>query len=670
MPDLRSRFLVAAVRPFHDNAEQRLAATHMLDALCPPADEDAERAIHRWDAIDARPRSPLAWIVFFTALAVISAVVLASFVREKPVLLLLAKSKSEMITLSSDPAESIGENLTSDQKLLMLCDPSRGSKAERIEALWDSQPENPAYFAGYLGGSSEPPKDFLDVARRLDPDNSWFTYLAAEARVRRTYQDNAGKWEFSHPERFAEAMEIFHQASGQPKFENYQTTLLRQRIPLLPRSDLRDGVRSIAAMNGIPQRGNLPTTLLSFPLVARAWQLGETEDITGFHALTNDVDTFLSRLMNAEAPTLMEAVIVRNSVEILMENLGKSAKKLGLNEEADHRLGLANRVKQLKKDTKRSGTYSASIPLGERSGTIIREYLESPGYALNPPILTEADVRPGRLAEHELVSQVGSVAVWMLLVCALVSTALFRFRVSQLIRRLGVRAASLLRPGDTAWILGLGVILPIGFTLAIQRLTPLGGRDFGLQIIDLRIRWGTVIPIPLAQFVGLAVLIIISSLLVTRWRLGVRSSSLGFPTMTSWTGCIAVISAAGFIPIIGWEIPVVVKLAIYPALGVLALAVLWLVAVAARALTGNPETLFHRSSTARVLEPAYGFAMLLLICAVPIFKSAERHWFQQDRLMNYDPAKPALFPYEYDLAQQVMRELRETVEMPSQLSAE
>ena len=38
--------------------------------------------------------------------------------------------------------------------------------------------------------------------------------------------------------------------------------------------------------------------------------------------------------------------------------------------------------------------------------------------------------------------------------------------------------------------------------------------------------------------------------------------------------------------------------------------------------------------------------------------------------MNYDPAKPALFPYEYDLAQQVMRELRETVEAEPQPSAE
>jgi hypothetical protein len=105
-------------------------------------------------------------------------------------------------------------------------------------------------------------------------------------------------------------------------------------------------------------------------------------------------------------------------------------------------------------------------------------------------------------------------------------------------------------------------------------------------------------------------------------------------------------------------------------LGILALAVLWLAAVAGRALGSNSDTLFHRSATARVLESAYGFAMLLLILAVPVFKSAERHDFRQDRLMNYDPAKPALFPFEYDLAQQVMRELREIVVAEPQPSAE
>lgn len=244
---------------------------------------------------------------------------------------------------------------------------------------------------------------------------------------------------------------------------------------------------------------------------------------------------------------------------------------------------------------------------------------------------------------------------------ALAGVALFRLRVSRMVRRLGMRAASLLQMSDWAWIFGLGVILPIVFTLAIQRLTPLGGRNFGIAANSLKLDWETSIPMPAAQFFGLAILLIIAPLLVARWRLGVRGAALGFSAVGSWPGRVAVICAAGFIVVIGWEIPVDVPSAIYPALGVLVAALLWLGVVAGRALGGSTEALFHRSAIARVLEPAYGFAMLLLIGLVPVFKSAERHFVRQDRLMTYDPAKPALFPYEYDLAQQVMRELRQAV---------
>lgn len=401
MSDLRSRFLAAAVQPLHDNAEQKLAATQLLDSLCPPADAAAERAIRRWEEIDVRPRKAWPRIALFAVLGVVSAVLVFLCVREARDLRRTVEQfrAGTRFPWSADPADWIGGRLTAQQKRLMLSDSSLGPMLQRSKALWDSEPENAAYFGEYanlhLDELGELPADFLATARQLDPNNSWFTYLAAATLSRRICEQMGPAWYISDQEKLAAAMALFHEASHQPRFDSYQPALLRQRIGILPQTDQAARLRSVLAINSLATPPILAWTLMIYPISARAWQLGEADDIAGYRELSADADLLISRMLNPEAPTLLEAVVARNSTGILMKNLGETSKKLGLAEESARRLKVAAGIDRLKEEVRTQSTTAAPEKTPPPHGNADWEILERPPFR-HPSAANHRGGRPAR----------------------------------------------------------------------------------------------------------------------------------------------------------------------------------------------------------------------------------------------------------------------------------
>lgn len=96
---------------------------------------------------------------------------------------------------------------------------------------------------------------------------------------------------------------------------------------------------------------------------------------------------------------------------------------------------------------------------------------------------------------------------------------------------------------DRAWVLGAGVVIPLAFIMAVNRFTPLGGRQFGMV--------GNAMLLPAGHFSGLVLLWLIVPAQIVRSRLAKQTGVFGF-RKSSWFGLIAAISAAAFIPLIGW----------------------------------------------------------------------------------------------------------------------
>jgi hypothetical protein len=286
------------------------------------------------------------------------------------------------------------------------------------------------------------------------------------------------------------------------------------------------------------------------------------------------------------------------------------------------------------------------------------------------PSLTDSDLKPMRLVDHELLSRLFSYVAWTLLgLCACLAAG-YRFRVSVMSRRLASRMGDQLRPSDWGWILAAGVVLPFVFVMGVNRLTPLGGREFGVRGMNLLM--------PAAHFFGLLLLWLTLPLQMVRWRLAKRAGGFGFPG-PSLMGCLAAVCAAAFVPLVGWaavseldrfwlnalqldpKYTSRILLPFWAAAALASLSLLWVTGSVALALLGRSDRHLYRATSALVMVRVFAAAMLLIALASIGFKASERYWFKRDWMSKFDVAGPGWSAFESKVAAQMRKELRETL---------
>jgi hypothetical protein len=689
----RVPLIEAASRPLADNAELHLAAEEFLSQL-KTSDNGAEEAVSRWNALDAGTRRPVWWIALGAMLVLISGAV---FFRDSAEMLRYFQwggvAAEEFAQPPPISEERISGRLDERQKLLLFGDMNHEDKEERKAALWRSDPENPAYFAeyatAYLVEHEKLPPDFLETARRIDPDNAWFTHLAAAVAGKKCVERKEGKatmvdgvaffhepptWEILDQARMDQSLALLCEARGQSKCESYSVEMLRKRQPLLPQGNLLEVLDSIGCLSQTTVFSSIQTWPVGGVIAAKSWTLGEAGDAAGFRELSKDTEAFLRGTLGMEAGILLDDVVFFSVARSIARSFAPAAEKLGFREEAERWAKISAELEKRSKARVSRKFMVDGKPVEPRTitGTLCGNVESVFRMAENPPPLTATDLKPGRLIDHEILSRFFGYALWLVLAISLGFAALYRFRVSAMVRRLAGRMAQLIRPVDWAWILGAGVVLPFVFVMAINRLTPLGGRDFGML--------GTSLLLPAGHFLGLLLVWLILPAVIIRWRLAVRVGFFGFPP-PSWMSGLAVASAVIFVPWIGWvgisgspggfwqnwvgELGFEMEQGGPPhprlwwAIGLLAVPLLWLVASAWRTLVPRPARLLHRAATSLLLMKAHAVAMLVILLATLGFKASEQYWFERETLLRTDASTPGWTRYEYLEAVQMRKELRE-----------
>ncbi|MES2660134.1 MAG: hypothetical protein V4689_16040 [Verrucomicrobiota bacterium] len=701
MENTRQRLIDAAVRPLSDNAELKLATTDLLDGMMADSGNDVAETIERWDAIDRRSGRRWAGIVLWAAVAFISAVVFVVEFREIRRLSVWAEWASRFNIFAPVPADEpvnrLAATLNERDRLLLFGDLSKEGKAARMEALWRSEPGNPAYFAEYaaafISENSSLPPDFLTIARRIDPENAWFTYQAAAVEAKdavksskrtggkrvagKTVFDSPKTWQILDQGRFDRTLELFREARAQPKFTSYGAELLRKRIPLIPRETFADRIDSIGILGGFSVSSSIRLRLVLDVFAAKAMMLADSKDLAGYTALTGEADHFLRSLCGEKDSTLVDGLIAGVAAAVISENLGHVAEKLDLPDDARRWKAIHSLLKG-RADGKYSRKFIVDgkvVPADTRTGFFIGGSIEMVAKQTeNQAPITDDDLKPGRLFDHELLSRFFAYALWFLLLPCLIALACHRFCVTTLSRRLSRRMEDLLRVSDRAWIVGLGVLLPVFYVMAINRLTPLGGRGLGVK--------GTVFLLPLAHFLGLWLLWLVVPVRVVRWRLSKRARCFGFGR-SSWFDWLAVAGAAAFVPLIGWALLAgpaadfwqawVAELVmmdetkrppsslLWAALGCAGITLICLAIAVFRTLLSRSDRQFQSAAASSAVVKTFAWMLIVLALAIPAFQAAGQYWFEREKLMKLDPYRPGWSAYEHRVAEQARRELREVL---------
>lgn len=699
MDDSKERLMEAAARPFSDNAELSHSAADFLGKRITANDDTAAAMLERWNEVDARKRKSFWRIGLWVVVAVVSAGLVISDFDEISRLGMWGKwlAAGSMLTPLPDATQRIASTLSETDKLLMFGDLTKDSKSERKEALWRSEPENPAYFADYAGAFASDnddklPPDFLETARRIDPTNAWFTYLAAAVEARGAVKSKSRKskrvegkivyespreWKILDQARLDRAMELVLEARDQPKYNDYQAAMLRKRLPLLSQKSFTEQLDSGSCLATISVFSNIRLRILADAIAARAWSLGESGDASGFQEISSDGELLLRRICSAETGTLLDELVSKVMASTLADSFATTAEKLRLEQDAARWRPIAKWMMETKerRDSREFIVNGKAVEPGTRTGGFMTGSLEMVAkQAETQPPLTDADLKPMRLHDHEFLSRLFGYGSWLVMALCLGSVASYRFRVAVLSRRLARRMEALLEPSDWGWIIAAGVVLPFAFVMAINRLTPLGGRQFGIQ--------GTALLMPAGHFLGLWALWLILPVQIVRWRLAKRAWGFGFPG-PSWMGWLALACATAAVPMAGWaaifdsyevfwlhwvhsigiDSPINpgISWAFRLAAALLGASVLWLVVSICIALLGRAERQLYRATSSLVLVRVYAAILLVSALATIGFKASQQYWFQRNTITKFDASQPGWNVYEYKVAVQMRKELRETL---------
>ena len=692
MEDSKKRLIEAAVRPFSDNAEMRHAAADFLEQRGTTNDNAAAAMVTRWNEVDGRKHKSFWHIGLWVVVAVASMTTVYSDFDEISRLGTWGKwiAGGSIFTPLPDATQRVASKLSEADKLLLFGDLAKDSKSERKEALWRSEPENPAYFADYAGAfisdNDKLPPDFLETARRLDPTNAWFTYLAAAVEARDSVKSKsrkskrvAGKivfespreWEILDQARLDRAMALLVEARNQPKCNSYRAEMLQRRLPLLPQATSIEQLDSASCLSAISVFSSIRLRVLGDSIAVRAWSAGESGDVRGFQEISSDGELFLRRICSAETGTLVDELVGKVIASTLADSFAIAAEKLRLEQDAARWKPIAKWMMETKerRDSREFIVDGKAVESGTRTGGFMTGSLEMVAkQAETQPPLTDADLKPMRLHDHELLSWIFGYGSWLVMALCVGLVASYRFRVAVLSRRLARRMEDLLRPSDWGWIIVAGVVLPFVFVMAVNRQTPLGGREFGALLM------------PAGHFLGLWALWLILPAQIVRWRLAKRAGGFGFPG-PSWMGWLAVACAAAFVPMIGWaaisgsyevfwlhwvhstgiDSPINpgASWAFRLAAALLGTSVLWLAVSLSIALLSRAERQLYRATSSRVLVTVYLAALLVSALATIGFKASQQYWFTQDTLTKFDVSGPGWTRYESKVAARMRTELQE-----------
>ena len=673
------RFIAAAVAPLGDNAEMQVVAKRelrgMLDGAEPVVPGSAlEEAAGNLECARSGRWGRFALYCLTAAASVAMLIPVWRDYRR------LEVARWHVFAMS-DPAGALpgmpfanrsGEKLpgifgefSAEEVALLFGDPTKIGDIDQFQMLTDLDPESAAFYAEYAKHhcrrGNPLPKDYLAAAERLDPDNSWFRYLAAAVAAQSGVGDRSPvpkrgsgitkivPFQIRKPKALDEAIQLLEEGARLPNYNSYRRELLAERLAIFPPGDDVLG-RKLAReyLFDLEAEGLSYHFEIAQAVSVRAFEQARAADSEGFLRLVNAWEIFCRRSLEIKPVTWMEPHYAGFAMSIAAEHLAVAAKDLGLREPEE-------RYAEIQKAFAERRAMAKARYARERdrkSGGMERwQFVNRFDTVENAPPLPEADLIAASRAEHAMLGRLLSVAGWLVFLVAAVMAAVVRFRHGKQARRVSGSLAGVMTWKDHAWIACVGVLIPFVVFQLLEQFTPCGGRPYVLQVAGA---WDYL------RATSAVIVMASAAFIVAGRRLGMRLGFPGWrrsmiPALIVWgfgilawiAGCVAGGTA--------YEIPINVDE--WPQKGLVLAGALASVASISTAFV-NRNAALRWLTCCRAVVPAYVVAMLVMAASVPCQHAIERYWTSRNHLKT-GPSLPAIDPYDYRIAGLAQAEMLE-----------
>ncbi len=228
------------------------------------------------------------------------------------------------------------------------------------------------------------------------------------------------------------SLELIREARAQSKWDNYSAGLLKERISLLPQRNFIERMEMASVLGDSSTFSSIRLRLVSDIIAAKAWSLGEAGGVAGFREISKDGEHLLRGISERETGTLVDELVGKVCASGISESFASVAGKLGLQDEAAHWGEISERMKakQAGRDSREFIVDGKAVDARTVTGGLIAGEIEMVARQVeHQPPLTDGDLKPGRLQDHEVLSRFFSYVSWILIAVCLGFVAAYRFRV-------------------------------------------------------------------------------------------------------------------------------------------------------------------------------------------------------------------------------------------------
>lgn len=662
----------AITQPLAGNAEMKLSASQFLEQTFDPDHPSVPQAQERLERQDRRRFTVLGKIVIW-----VLAITLLGFAMLADLRAFLEVAKIHDWEGLEDIKLPPVHRKLNDRERLLLGDPDADDLTNR-KRLFESDPTNPAYFAEYAVQycyqNDGLPPDFLETAERIDPENSFFIYLAAGV----TGRESVGRIPHTtsrSPERivagvrlrplpteqaytitdrvaYEEALKLIKKASGMPKFRTYTNQMTALRAHHIPTDNLVSYESGYDFFVSTISCGVLSLYGVFDLFSARAEELSKSGDESEFQLIASQQKALLHGLARNEdisSPNEYNYWIIAYVTAV---NFHAAAERLGLN-------GLAETYRK-QRDALVAREDDIRLRRAERMDVTPRKRASPLGFSgllnrnhstVEIPPLSDSYLKPMRLVEHELLGRFGLIAVSLMIMIGALVVYLFRFLPSKAILLPAKRIAKLLGFSDWVWIFGFGIALPVLVFFYISRLSPVSGRDYSCSHFEFAF--------PGIHLSALLLTLLLAPAIIARWRLTRRAAAFSFGSRLDLLAP-AVIGVLLVYAVVAFPLVMLLPSNDLTQFGLSLPLLGWLGFVffnGLRIFLGSARSRLIQTATSIAVIPAYPLAIVTLCLTLPIYIKAERSGLAEDKRNFVDPVTSELVGYDYQVAAQMRKEI-------------
>ena len=645
-----------------DNAEQQLHAMGMLHETIDP--ESAELASNLNTITEVTPtqqKHRARALLFCAGVAVILFCIIAwNSAQMYPNLRFLWKTANW--DYSDIPKAS---TTTPEEKFLLYGDAMRTGKANQMRALWESEPNNPVYYAEYARyyykENKSLPADFLEIAEKIDPDNGWFLYVSACELAKNTTEDTGEKTHPNSPlsreahEKLSrsdqanqgrqyvtqrrivnpilanQALMLWKKSLEKPRFDSYELELHHKRYPILS----HNANLSQFLASRLYTKPNVIFTEFSLHSLISA--MLQKQDLAGreIEQLMKDVDKHLSRLINAEKISLYRTVIRSSSFSIIAQQIyviktdDVDPKLIETWQQREASFASYAHNRYTKKKERDRDDYAASESWKKLS-YLLQNYDSSESILLTPisPIPTE--FAPLRYAEHSFTMRI--VAVFFSIIVLLFVPFNLAFPRRNPLLRLGAEVWPNIPRSSHVKLFSWSVLVPIIYFACLYWFTPLAGKDTGFKEMFL-------VPYVPAACVGL-IMLVLPRILIHRttkhWEM-MGQQKKNWSLRLGWLCLILAL-----IPMHAMTFPMFQDWSeemLYTAIGFCTIpSLLWLIINGLRErFSHQPYRRVMHALRRTMLLPCSAASIVVLVCTIFALQSMETYWVKKDTLLALSP---------------------------------